>query len=114
MQVTFHGFPNVQSTLDKRLLLLAQLLQVFRYLPIHRLGDHRRRLGANPGHFRPASLLLMVEALLLAQPGYDVCGAAVGTYPIGIGTRALQQVSDLPQGLYWIHSDRLRRGRGLS
>jgi hypothetical protein len=114
MQVTFDDCPHVQPALDQGLLLLAEPLEVFGHLPVHGLGDHGCRLGANPGHFCPAALLMMMAAFLLRHLRDDACGTAIGTHPIGIGARAFQQVSDFPQGLYWIHSDRLRRGRGLS
>ena len=114
MQVTFDGCPHIESALDKGLLLLTQLLQVFGHLPIHSLGDHRCGLGPNPRHLCPAALFLMMRAFLHRHLLDDICGASVSTHPIGIGTRAFQQISDLPQGLCWIHSDRLRRGRGLS
>ena len=80
-------------------------------------------LGPTPGTFAqvPWSVVgallagvLMMSSLVLAQPGQDVGGATVRTYPVGVGARAFQQESDLPQSFHGIHSGRLLRGRGLS
>ena len=47
VEITLDRSTHVEPTLDKWLLFLAQLLQVFGHLAVHSLRDHCCRLGTN-------------------------------------------------------------------
>ena len=101
MQISFErGSHAVLATIDERLLLVPQLLQILRYLTGHRLADHHCGLGTDPLHFAPGVLLsdALVMFFLTHAGGDHICRAAIGPHAIGVGSRALQQEADLPQG----------------
>src|SRR5215212_305513 len=103
VQISSERGSHAVATIDKRLFLFPQPLQILRYLTGHRLADHHRGLGTDPLHLAPGALLLMLLAFILAEPRDHICRATIGPYAIGVGSRALEQEADLPQGFDRIH-----------
>src|SRR5215218_4610304 len=100
VQISSERGSHAVATLDKRLFLFPQLLQVLRYLTGHRLADHHRCLGTDPLHLAPGELLL---TFFLTEPRDHIRRATIGPYAIGVGSRALQQEADLPESFDRIH-----------
>src|SRR5215212_5426322 len=103
MQISPERGSHAVATVDKRLFLFPQLLQILRYLAGHRLADHHRGFWTDPLNLAPGALLLMLLTFFLTEPRNHICRATIGPHAIGVGSRALQQEADLPQGFDRIH-----------